>query len=86
MRRIAIVAAITGIADGISRQRTKTSTDRIVIFHDDSEQVWRWPVRRAVGNTTTTRLSRHKHRNGDPDPRFAAKLDVGDLTAGACGG
>ena len=28
MRRIAIVAAITGIADGISRQRTKTSTDR----------------------------------------------------------
>lgn len=60
----------------LDQQLAKTSTDRIVIFHDDSEQVWRWPVRRAVGNTTTTRLSRHKHRNGDPDPRFAAKLDV----------
>ncbi|MGB4918214.1 MAG: type IIL restriction-modification enzyme MmeI [Propionicimonas sp.] len=60
----------------LDQQLAKTSTDRIVIFHDDSEQVWRWPVRRAVGNSTTTRLSRHKHRNGDPDPRFAAKLDV----------
>lgn len=54
----------------------RTSTDRILIFHDDTEQVWRWPVRRAVGNTTATRLSRHKHRDGDTDPRFAAKLDV----------
>jgi len=60
----------------LDQQLAKTSTDRIVIFHDGSEQVWRWPVRRAVGNSTTTRLSRHKHRNGDPDPRFAAKLDV----------
>lgn len=60
----------------LDQQLAKTSTDRILIFHDDTEQVWRWPVRRTVGNTTSTRLSRHKHRNGDPDPRFAAKLDV----------
>ncbi|MBB1514194.1 class I SAM-dependent DNA methyltransferase [Tessaracoccus sp. MC1627] len=60
----------------LDQHLAKTSTDRIVIFHDHAEQVWRWPVRRAVGNTTTTRLSRHKHRNGDPDPRFAAKLDA----------
>ncbi|QKW20287.1 class I SAM-dependent DNA methyltransferase [Kitasatospora sp. NA04385] len=54
----------------------KSSTDRLVIFHDGSEQVWRWPVRRATGGSTTTRLSRHLHRNGDPDPRFSAKLDA----------
>ncbi|KQX09286.1 hypothetical protein ASC82_25440 [Streptomyces sp. Root431] len=55
---------------------SKTSTDRLVIFHDATEQVWRWPVRRATGNTTATRLSRHRHRTGDPDPRFSAKLDA----------
>lgn len=54
----------------------KTTTDRLVIFHDGTEQVWRWPVRRAIGSTTATRLSRHRHRAGDPDPRFAAKLDA----------
>ncbi|WP_019159030.1 class I SAM-dependent DNA methyltransferase [Brevibacterium senegalense] len=60
----------------LDQHLAKTSTDRILIFHDDTEQVWRWPVRRAAGSTTTTRLSRHRHRNGDADPRFAEKLDV----------
>ncbi len=60
----------------LDQHLAKSSTDRILIFHDDTEQVWRWPVRRAVGNTTTTRLSRHRHRNGDTDPHFAEKLDV----------
>lgn len=60
----------------LDQRLAKNSTDRILIFHDDTEQVWRWPVRRAIGNTTTTRLSRHRHRNGDTDPRFAEKLDV----------
>ncbi len=54
----------------------KTSTDRLVIFHDDIEQIWRWPVRRATGNSTATRLSRHQHRTGDPDFHFASKLDA----------
>ncbi|MBM7436730.1 MULTISPECIES: class I SAM-dependent DNA methyltransferase [unclassified Streptomyces] len=55
---------------------SKTSTDRLVIFHDDAEQAWRWPVRRATGTATTTRLSRHQHRTGDLNPKFAAKLDA----------
>lgn len=58
----------------IDRAIAKTSTDRLVIFHDDSQQVWRWPARRPKGNTTATRLTRHRHRNGVSDPGFAARL------------
>ena len=58
----------------IDRAIAKTSTDRLVIFHDDTEQVWRWPARRLKGNATSTRLTRHRHRNGVPDPGFAARL------------
>ena len=60
----------------LDRILSRSSVDRILILHDEHEQVWRWPVRRATGNTTTTRLSRHRHRTGDTDPRFATKLDV----------
>lgn len=60
----------------LDQHLARTSTDRILIFHDEHDQVWRWPVRRAIGSTITTRLSRHHHRNGDTDPRFAEKLDV----------
>lgn len=61
----------------LDQHLAQNSTDRILIVHDDTEQVWRWPVRRAIGNTTTTtRLSRHRHRTGDTDPRFADKLDA----------
>src|SRR6185437_10728479 len=31
----------------LDRIIARSSTDRILIFHDDQEQVWRWPVRRA---------------------------------------
>lgn len=60
----------------LDRLLAQTSTDRILIFHDDKEQVWRWPVRRQTGNTSATRLSRHKHKTGDTDPRFGDKLNV----------
>jgi hypothetical protein len=60
----------------LDREIAKTSTDRLVIFHDGADQVWRWPVRRNNEHSTTTRLTSHKHRTGDPDPRFAAKLDA----------
>ncbi|WP_277455368.1 DNA methyltransferase [Janibacter sp. DB-40] len=60
----------------IDRLLAQNSTDRIVIFHDDNTQVWRWPARRVTGNSTATRLSRHRHTTGSADPTFAAKLDV----------
>lgn len=60
----------------IDRALAKVSTDRIVIFHDDDEQVWRWPMRRQVGQSVTSRLTSHRHRSGQPNPKFAARLDT----------
>ena len=60
----------------LDRLIAKTSTDRLVIFDDDDEQVWRWPVRRGKDGSVTSRLTSHRHKKGDPDPKFAARLDI----------
>jgi len=60
----------------IDRVIATTTTDRLVIFHNESEQVWRWPARRSADNTTATRLTRHRHRHNDPDPPFEARLNA----------
>ncbi|MEB3065039.1 class I SAM-dependent DNA methyltransferase [[Mycobacterium] zoologicum] len=60
----------------LDRLIAKSTTDRLVIFHNDQEQVWRWPARRIKDNSTSTRLTRHQHRNGRANPNFAARLDV----------
>lgn len=58
----------------VDKKLGSTSTDRLVIFHNNDEQVWRWPVRREKGHLTTTRLARHRHRSGAADPGFAHRL------------
>jgi hypothetical protein len=55
---------------------SKNSTNRLVIFHDGDEQVWRWPSRTTKGGSVISRSARHVHRVGSPDPRFIAKLDA----------
>ncbi|GFG71474.1 class I SAM-dependent DNA methyltransferase [Mycolicibacter senuensis] len=60
----------------LDRLIAKTTTDRLVIFHNDEEQVWRWPARRIKDNSTSTRLTSHRHRKGRANPNFAARLDV----------
>jgi hypothetical protein len=60
----------------LDRLIAKTSTDRLVIFDGDKEQVWRWPVRRAKDGSVTSRLTSHRHKKGDADPKFAARLDI----------
>lgn len=56
------------------RAVAQTSTDRLVIFGDDEWQVWRWPVRRIQDNTTTRRLTRHRHKAGTANPGFSSRL------------
>lgn len=54
----------------------KNTTDRLIIFHDDEQQVWRWPSRSSTGAGVTSRPARHVHRTGSTDARFAAKLEA----------
>ncbi len=60
----------------LDREIAKTCTDRLVVFHDGVDQVWRWPVRRTKDAATTTRLTSHRHHTGAPNPKFAARLDA----------
>lgn len=60
----------------LDREIAKTSTDRLVIFYDGIDQVWRWPVRQIKATSTTTRLTSHRHRTGAPNPKFQARLDA----------
>jgi hypothetical protein len=52
----------------------KSSTNRLVIFHGEDRQVWRWPSRKASGTGVISRPARHLHRTGTPDPQFELKL------------
>lgn len=54
----------------------RSSTNRLLIFHDGDRQVWRWPSRTTRGASVVSRPARHVHRIGRPDPQFAAKLDA----------
>lgn len=60
----------------LDREIAKTSTDRLVIFHDRVDQVWRWPVRRTKDAATTTRLTSHRHHTGVANSKFEARLDA----------
>jgi len=54
----------------------KNSTNRLVIFHDQGKQVWRWPSRTNKDGGVISRPARHVHEVGEPDPQFEAKLDA----------
>jgi hypothetical protein len=54
----------------------KISTNRLVIFHDDNKQIWRWPSRTAKGAGVISRPARHVHTVGSADPQFVARLNA----------
>lgn len=54
----------------------KTTTNRLVIFHQADRQAWRWPSRTSRGGGVVSRPARHMHRTGVADPRFAEKLEA----------
>lgn len=66
-------------ADGqvrLDRAIAAKSTDRLVIFHDESRQVWRWPVRTVKGSSVSHRLSSHLHVNGQANPKLVQRLET----------
>ena len=64
------------IESALDRLIGRTTTDRLVIFYDDDEQVWRWPSRRVTDSSISTRLTSHLHRSGHTNPNFASRLDL----------
>lgn len=54
----------------------KTTTHRLVIFHQDDKQAWRWPSRRNTAAGVISRPARHVHKTETSDPGFAAKLEA----------
>ncbi|MFC5177331.1 class I SAM-dependent DNA methyltransferase [Nocardioides taihuensis] len=76
--RVWEVPALPGSAGEakIDQAISKTSTNRLVIFHDGDKQVWRWPSRTTRGSGVISRPARHVHKAGSNDPKFVAKLDA----------
>ncbi|MGO4585574.1 class I SAM-dependent DNA methyltransferase [Arthrobacter sp. 2RAF6] len=60
----------------VDRAIAKTSTDRLVIFHDDTKQIWRWPVRTIKAGSVNTRLTSHVHVKGRENPKLAKRLEA----------
>jgi hypothetical protein len=54
----------------------KTTTDRLIIFHDDEKQIWRWPSRTSKGSGVISRPARHVHHTASTDSKFAEKLEA----------
>lgn len=64
----------TSVEAQLDQLIAKTTTNRLVIFHEDDKQAWRWPSRTNKGAGVVSRPARHVHRTGSNDPKFAAKL------------
>lgn len=60
----------------IDRAIAKKSTDRLVIFHNDTKQVWRWPVRTVKAGSINTRLTSHLHTAGKDNPKLLKRLEA----------
>lgn len=60
----------------LDRAIAAKSTDRLVIFHDTTRQVWRWPVRTVRGSSVSQRLSSHLHVNGQANPKLVQRLET----------
>ena len=60
----------------LDRIIARNSTNRLIIFHDQDQQVWRWPSRSSAAAGIISRAARHLHRVGSLDPQFEAKLEA----------
>lgn len=56
----------------IDSELAKESQERLIIFHDENTQHWRWPRHRAMG--VNAKLMNHTHVVGNAEPSFLDKL------------
>ncbi|MGV2953360.1 class I SAM-dependent DNA methyltransferase [Glutamicibacter sp. AGC46] len=74
--RVWVCAELPSSSDQVAVDRAvaRVSTDRIVIFHNNEKQIWRWPSRIVKGASTTTRLTSHVHITGKDNPKLIDRL------------
>jgi hypothetical protein len=58
----------------VDKALRKESAERVVIFHDENRQVWRWPQARDAAGAGTPRLVAHEHVVGRPNEALRQRL------------
>lgn len=58
----------------VDKALRKESAERVVIFHDEHRQVWRWPQARDSAGAGTPRLVAHEHLVGRPNEALRQRL------------
>jgi hypothetical protein len=58
----------------VDKALRKESAERVVIFHDENRQVWRWPQARDAAGAGTPRLVAHEHFVGRPNEALRQRL------------
>lgn len=76
--RVWVCPELPGSSDqaAVDRAIAKKSTDRLVIFHNDKKQVWRWPARTSKTGSVSTRLTSHVHIAGQNNPKLLKRLEA----------
>jgi len=63
----------------VDKALRKESAERVVIFHDENRQVWRWPQARDADGAGTPRLIAHEHVVGRPNEALRQRLQFVEL-------
>ena len=58
----------------VDRALSKESVERVVIFHDENRQVWRWPQARDAAGAGSPRLVTHEHFVGRANEALRQRL------------
>jgi hypothetical protein len=60
----------------IDKEVSKVSTERLIIFHDEELQIWRWPMSRESSGKGIVRLVSHEHRKGRMTLSLVQRLNL----------
>ena len=60
----------------IDKQVSKISAERLLIFHDDLEQNWRWPMSKESSGKGIVRLVNHQHIKGNKTVSLLQRLKL----------